>query len=128
MNATKILWGQVLLVSVVVLAFLWGATEWIAWRLASSPSSATLVRALRLAGLSAARLLLVVVRLRRLCARDLRRRRLHRGVRRDRRRRRRDRHVGLARAGGEERHDLWLGALGRDAGGSAKPACSAPTA
>jgi type IV secretion system protein VirD4 len=34
MNATKILWGQVLLVSFVVLGFLWGATEWVAWRLA----------------------------------------------------------------------------------------------
>src|ERR1700678_4556045 len=34
MNATKILWGQVLVVSCVVLAFLWGATEWVAWRLA----------------------------------------------------------------------------------------------
>lgn len=34
MNATKILWGQVLVVSAVVLAFVWGATEWVAWRLA----------------------------------------------------------------------------------------------
>jgi type IV secretion system protein VirD4 len=34
MNATKILWGQVLLVGFVVAAFLWGATEWVAWRLA----------------------------------------------------------------------------------------------
>jgi type IV secretion system protein VirD4 len=34
MNATKILWGQVLLVSAVVLSFIWGATEWVAWRLA----------------------------------------------------------------------------------------------
>ena len=34
MNATKILWGQVLLVSAVVLAFVWAATEWTAWRLA----------------------------------------------------------------------------------------------
>ena len=33
MNATKILWGQVFLVSFVVLAFVWGATEWVAWRL-----------------------------------------------------------------------------------------------
>ena len=33
MNATKILWGQVLLVSAVALAFVWGATEWVAWRL-----------------------------------------------------------------------------------------------
>ena len=34
MNATKILWGQVLVVSAVTLAFVWGATEWVAWRLA----------------------------------------------------------------------------------------------
>jgi type IV secretion system protein VirD4 len=34
MNATKILWGQVLTVSLVALAFVWGATEWVAWRLA----------------------------------------------------------------------------------------------
>lgn len=30
---TKILWGQVLLVGGVVLAFIWAATEWTAWRL-----------------------------------------------------------------------------------------------
>ena len=34
MNATKILWGQILLVSAVALAFVWAATEWVAWRLA----------------------------------------------------------------------------------------------
>src|SRR6202050_3316874 len=34
MHATKILWSQVLLVSAVALAFVWGATEWVAWRLA----------------------------------------------------------------------------------------------
>jgi type IV secretion system protein VirD4 len=33
MSATRILWGQLLLVSMVVLAFLWAATEWAAWRL-----------------------------------------------------------------------------------------------
>ena len=32
MSATKILWGQLLFVSTVVLAFLWAATEWTAWR------------------------------------------------------------------------------------------------
>ena len=37
MSATKILWGQLLLVSVVVLAFLWAATQWTAWRLAFQP-------------------------------------------------------------------------------------------
>lgn len=37
MSATKILWGQLLFVSMVVLAFLWGATEWTAWRLAFQP-------------------------------------------------------------------------------------------
>jgi type IV secretion system protein VirD4 len=33
MSATKILWGQVLLVGAVVLAFVWAATEWAAWKL-----------------------------------------------------------------------------------------------
>jgi type IV secretion system protein VirD4 len=37
MNATKILWGQILLVSLVVLAFVWLATEWTAWRLGFQP-------------------------------------------------------------------------------------------
>jgi type IV secretion system protein VirD4 len=37
MNATKILWSQVLLVSAVALAFVWGATEWVARRLAFQP-------------------------------------------------------------------------------------------
>jgi type IV secretion system protein VirD4 len=37
MSATKILWGQVLLVTAVVLAFVWGATEWVAWRLRFQP-------------------------------------------------------------------------------------------
>jgi len=37
MNATKILWGQVLAVSAVVLAFVWAATEWTAWRLGFQP-------------------------------------------------------------------------------------------
>ena len=33
LTATKILWGQILVVFAVVLATLWGATEWTAWRL-----------------------------------------------------------------------------------------------
>jgi type IV secretion system protein VirD4 len=37
MNATKILWGQVLLVSATVLAFVWTATEWTAWKLGFQP-------------------------------------------------------------------------------------------
>src|SRR5487761_517348 len=37
MNATKILWGQVLLVIAVVLAFVWAATEWTAWKLGFQP-------------------------------------------------------------------------------------------
>jgi type IV secretion system protein VirD4 len=37
MNATKILWVQILLVSLVVLAFVWMATEWTAWRLGFQP-------------------------------------------------------------------------------------------
>lgn len=37
MSATKILWGQVLVVLTVVLACVWGATEWVGWRLAFQP-------------------------------------------------------------------------------------------
>jgi type IV secretion system protein VirD4 len=37
MSATRILWGQLLFVSIVVLGFLWAATEWAAWRLAYQP-------------------------------------------------------------------------------------------
>jgi type IV secretion system protein VirD4 len=33
MTATKILWGQVLIVFLIVLAAVWGATQWVAWRL-----------------------------------------------------------------------------------------------
>ena len=41
MNATKILWGQILLVSIVVLTFVWTATEWTAWRLGFQPQLGT---------------------------------------------------------------------------------------
>jgi type IV secretion system protein VirD4 len=37
MSATKILWGQLFFVSIVVLTFVWTATEWTAWRLAYQP-------------------------------------------------------------------------------------------
>ena len=33
MSATKILWGQVLAVGIIVLVFLWAATQWTAWAL-----------------------------------------------------------------------------------------------
>jgi hypothetical protein len=65
----------------------------------------------RLAGLRPANLLLVVVRLRCLCAPDLRRRRLYCRIRWNRRRRRRDRDVRVACPGGEEGHHLRLGSV-----------------
>ena len=37
MNASKILWGQVLCVSATVLLFVWAATQWVAWKLAFQP-------------------------------------------------------------------------------------------
>jgi len=37
MSATKILWGQILAVLSIALACVWGATEWVAWRLAFQP-------------------------------------------------------------------------------------------
>jgi len=36
-SATKILWGQILAVFSIVLLCVWGATEWVAWRLAFQP-------------------------------------------------------------------------------------------
>src|SRR5258708_22595076 len=69
---------------------------------------------------SAAGLLLVVVLLRCLCARDLCGRRIHRGIRWLRGGCHSYRDVGMARAGGKGGADLWLGTLGhakRDPGG-----------
>ncbi len=37
MSGTKVLWGQVLAVLAVALAFVWAATEWTAWRLGYQP-------------------------------------------------------------------------------------------
>lgn len=37
MSATRILWGQLLFAALAVLAFVWTATEWTAWRLAFQP-------------------------------------------------------------------------------------------
>jgi type IV secretion system protein VirD4 len=37
LSATKILWGQILIVLAIVLATLWGATQWTAWRLGFQP-------------------------------------------------------------------------------------------
>jgi type IV secretion system protein VirD4 len=37
MNATKIHWAQVLVVCATVLCFVWGATQWTAWRLGYQP-------------------------------------------------------------------------------------------
>ena len=37
MSGTKILWGQVIVVGLIVLLAIWGSTEWTAWRLAYQP-------------------------------------------------------------------------------------------
>lgn len=37
MSSTKILWGQILVVSAIVLGTTWGATQWVAWRLGYQP-------------------------------------------------------------------------------------------
>jgi type IV secretion system protein VirD4 len=41
MPATRILWGQVLIVLAIILMTNWGATQWIAWRLAYQPELGT---------------------------------------------------------------------------------------
>jgi type IV secretion system protein VirD4 len=73
MSATKILWGQILTVFLIVLTTTWGATQYVAWRLGfQAQLGAAMVRARGLADLLSAGVLLVVVLLRRLCARHLR--------------------------------------------------------
>jgi type IV secretory pathway TraG/TraD family ATPase VirD4 len=37
MSATKILWGQIFVVFAIVLATMWAATQWTAWRLGYQP-------------------------------------------------------------------------------------------
>jgi len=37
MSATRILWGQILIVLAIVLATMWAATQWVAWKLGFQP-------------------------------------------------------------------------------------------
>jgi type IV secretion system protein VirD4 len=37
MSATRILWGQILIVLAIVLATMWAATQWVAWKLGYQP-------------------------------------------------------------------------------------------
>jgi hypothetical protein len=37
MSATKILWGQIVLIFAIVLATMWAATQWVAWKLGYQP-------------------------------------------------------------------------------------------
>jgi len=37
MSATKILWGQIIIVFAVVLITMWAATQWVAWKLGFQP-------------------------------------------------------------------------------------------
>ena len=37
MSATKVLWGQIVVVFGIVLAAMWAATQWVAWKLGYQP-------------------------------------------------------------------------------------------
>ena len=37
MSATRILWGQIVIVLLIVLGAIWAATQWTAWRLGFQP-------------------------------------------------------------------------------------------
>lgn len=39
MSATKILWGQIIIAFLIVLAGVWGATQWAEWRRARQASA-----------------------------------------------------------------------------------------
>jgi hypothetical protein len=95
-NATKIFWGQVLLVGAVVLIFVWAATEWTAWRLAfqcelGRPRFAVLDWPLYAPPAFSG---------------NVHRRRPYRWVGRGRRHRHRGCDVGLARPGSQKGHHL----------------------
>ena len=126
MSATKILWGQILIVFLIVLATTWAATQWTAWRLASSRSlgrpgsSCSAGPSIRRPPSSGGGTPTTPTPRRSSSKAPSSQRR---AVSLDRRR---HRHVGMAGARGEERRDLWIGALGRRARGEAAPGCSAP--
>ncbi len=68
MSATKILWGQILTVLLIVLAAIWGATQYVAWSLGFQAQLGAPWFAARGSDLLPAGLLLVVVLFRCLCA------------------------------------------------------------
>src|SRR3981081_4817613 len=37
MSATRILWGQIVLIFAIVVATMWAATQWVAWKLGYQP-------------------------------------------------------------------------------------------
>ena len=129
MSATKILWGQILAVFAIVLAAIWArdAMDGMAARLPAG-TRPPWFEICRLPVLSAAGLLLVVVRLRRLCAVDLRRGRVYRRVRRHRSP---PPWRSACRSGGRGKPRTSR-PMARRAGRQPKeiepPACSAPTA
>ena len=98
MPATKILWGQIITVLTIILFCVWGATEWVAWRLGFQPGTGPPWFGCSVSRSPAARLFLVVVPLRRLRARRSSCEGYIAGVRRLYRRGGRHRHVGLAGA------------------------------
>ena len=99
MTATKILWGQILIVFAIVLTTTWGATQWTAWRLGFQPQLGT--PWFELAGLPVyppPAFFWWWYFYDAYAPAHLRRGRPHRRVGRLRLHRRRHRHVGLARA------------------------------
>jgi hypothetical protein len=115
LTATKILWGQILVVFAIVLATLWAATQWTAWRLGFQPQLG--LPWFELAGFPVYLppiFILVVVPFRRLRALDLPRRCGHRGLGRICFNWCSYRHVGVAGAGSQLHHDLRIGPLGHE--------------
>ena len=129
MTATKILWGQILVVFAIVLATMWAATQWTAWRLGFQPQLGP-----PWFELASAPVYLPPAffwwwyALRRLCAADLHRGRRDRGLGRLRVDRHRDRHVGVAGARSQDRRRPMARRAGPTRRRFAPPGFSAPTA
>jgi hypothetical protein len=128
MQGTNVLFGQIAVVFGIVIAGVWGATQWTAAALGYQYALARPGSTSRHAGLSPVAAVRVVVLLRCLRAASSTRRR-HRGRQRPGGRGGRHRHVGLALAAIAPGHDLRLGTLGRRGdirkpASRSRPACS----
>jgi len=112
LTATKILWGQILVVFAIVLATMWAATQWTAWRLGFQPQLGPPWFEVASAPVYLPPAFFWWWYHYDAYAPGIHRRCRDRGLRRFRVDRHRDRHVGMAGTRSQDHHDLWVGEVG----------------